>query len=78
MIHTYSNFFKREKEGILSDRYKSRLKSRIRMYTAASGFLVTCFVYVFVAKPNYALFMFVHREETQVKMVLCLLGKMRG
>lgn len=58
-------------------RYKSRLKSRTRMYPAASGFLSRYFVCVFVVKPNSALFMFVLREETQVKMVLCLLGKIQ-
>lgn len=55
-------------------RYKSRLKSRTWMYTAAGGFLLMYFIHVFVVKPNPALFMFVYREETQVKMALCLLG----
>lgn len=56
-------------------RSKSRVKSRTKMYTAASGFLSMCFVCVFVVKPNSALFMFVHREEKQVKICTVFLGR---
>lgn len=34
------------------------------MYTAASDFLVKCFIYAFDIKPKSGLFLFVQRKET--------------